>query len=419
MATEIAPHHAESVAALPSVGLAAREGDLYNIDAALTEEERAVRDSVRRFVDDRVLPIIGKAYVEGKFPKELIPELARLGVLGANLPEEYGCAGLNNVSYGLIMQELERGDSGIRSFASVQGALVMYPIFAFGSEEQRRRYLPRMAAGEVIGCFGLTEPDYGSNPSGMISTAREQADGSFLLNGSKMWITNGSQAHVAIVWAKTTMRGQPDDRSDKSIRGFIVPTDAPGFTAKDLKGKLSLRASDTSELLLEDVRVPADAILPKSGGLKSPLMCLTQARYGISWGAIGAAIACFEEAVSYSKNRVMFDRPIGGFQIQQARLADMLTEIVKAQLLSLHLGRMKDAGNFTPTQVSLAKRNNVSMATDVAREARRLLGGNGILAEYASMRHMANLESVYTYEGTHDIHTLILGQAITGISAFK
>ena len=419
MATEIAPHAAESVAALPSVQLKPRDADLFNIDAALTEEERAVRDSVRRFVDDRVLPIIGKAYVEGKFPKELIPEMAELGVLGANLPEEYGCAGLNNVAYGLIMQELERGDSGIRSFASVQGALVMYPIFAFGSEEQKRSYLPRMAAGEVIGCFGLTEPDYGSNPSGMITTAREQADGSFLLNGAKMWITNGSQAHVSIVWAKTMMRGQPEDRSDKSIRGFIVPTDSKGFTAKDQKGKLSLRASDTSELVLEDVRVPADALLPKSGGLKSPLMCLTQARYGISWGALGAAIACFEEAVSYSKNRVMFDRPIGGFQIQQARLADMLTEIVKGQLLSLHLGRMKDAGNFTPTQVSIAKRNNVSIATDVAREARRLLGANGILAEYASMRHMANLESVYTYEGTHDIHTLILGQAITGIGAFK
>ena len=421
MATEIAPtsRAAESVAALPSVQLAPRDSDLYNIDAALTEEERAVRDSVRQFVNDRVLPIIGKAYVEGKFPKELIPELAELGVLGANLPEEYGCAGLNNVAYGLIMQELERGDSGIRSFASVQGALVMYPIYAFGSEEQRRRWLPRMAAGEVIGCFGLTEPDYGSNPSGMITTAREQADGSFLLNGAKMWITNGSQAHVSIVWAKTTMRGQSEDRSDRSIRGFVVPTDTKGFTAKDQKGKLSLRASDTSELVLEDVRLPADAILPKSGGLKSPLMCLTQARYGISWGAVGAAMACFEEAVSYSKHRVMFDRPIGGFQIQQARLADMLTEIVKAQLLSLHLGRMKDAGTFTPTQVSLAKRNNVSMATDVAREARRLLGANGILAEYASMRHMANLESVYTYEGTHDIHTLILGQAITGIAAFK
>jgi glutaryl-CoA dehydrogenase len=418
MATEIAPNRAESTA-LPSVHLAPREGDLYNIDSALTEEERAVRDSVRRFVDERVLPIIGKCYVDGRFPKELIPEMAELGVLGANLPEEYGCAGLNNVAYGLIMQELERGDSGIRSFASVQGALVMYPIYAFGSEEQKRHWLPRMAKGEAIGCFGLTEPDYGSNPSGMITTARQEADGSFVLNGAKMWITNGSQAHVAVVWAKTQMHGQAEDRSDRSIRGFLVPTDSKGFRAKDQKGKLSLRASDTSELVLEDVHLPASAILPKSSGLKSPLMCLTQARYGISWGAIGAAMACYEEALSYSKNRVMFDKPIGAFQLQQARLADMLTEIVKGQLLSLHLGRMKDAGTFTPTQVSLAKRNNVSVATDIAREARRLLGANGILAEYASLRHMANLESVYTYEGTHDIHTLILGQAVTGFNAFK
>src|SRR4051794_24144167 len=388
--------------------------DFYNIDSALSEEERAVRDTVRAFVDEKVLPIIGDCYIEGRFPKELVPQMAELGMFGANLPEEYGCAGLNNVAYGLIMHELERGDSGVRSFASVQGALVMYPIYAFGSEEQKRHYLPKMAHGEIIGCFGLTEPDYGSNPSGMITRAREQKDGSWVINGAKMWITNGSTAQVAIIWAKTG-----DDKSDKSIRGFVVPTDSPGFTAKDQKGKLSLRASDTSELVLEDVRVPADALLPKSGGLKSPLMCLTQARYGISWGALGAAIACFEEAVSYSKNRVMFDRPIGGFQIQQARLADMLTEIVKGQLLSLHLGRMKDAGNFTPTQVSIAKRNNVSIATDVAREARRLLGANGILAEYAAMRHMENLESVYTYEGTDDVHALILGQAVTGLNAFK
>jgi len=388
--------------------------DFFNIDSALSEEERAVRDSVRRFVDDRVLPIIGDAYVAGRFPKELIPGMAELGVLGANLPEEYGCAGLNSVAYGLIMQELERGDSGIRSFASVQGALVMYPIYAFGSEEQRREYLPKMARGELIGCFGLTEPDYGSNPSGMITMAREQPDGSWVINGAKMWITNGSQADVAVVWAKTN-----DDRSDRSIRGFVVPTDAAGFTAKDQKGKLSLRASDTSELVLQDVRVGPEAILPKSGGLKSPLMCLTQARYGISWGAIGAAIACYEEALRYAKERVMFDRPIGGFQIQQQRLADMLTEIVKAQLVSLHLGRLKDAGTFTPQQVSLAKRNNVDIATDIAREARRLLGGNGILAEYGAMRHMANLESVYTYEGTHDVHSLILGQAVTGLNAFK
>ena len=388
--------------------------DFYDIDSVLTEEERAVRDSVRRFVDERVLPIIGDAYVQGRFPKELVPAMGELGVFGANLPEEYGCAGLNNVQYGLIMQELERGDSGVRSFASVQGALAMYPIYAFGSEEQKRAHLPKMAMGEIIGCFGLTEPDYGSNPSGMVTMAKEQADGSWLLNGSKMWITNGSTAQLCVVWAKTN-----GDPSDKSIRGFIVPTNTPGFSAKDQKGKLSLRASDTSELVFQDVHLPADALLPKSGGLKSPLMCLTQARYGISWGAIGAAMACFEEALDYSQQRVMFDRPIGGFQIQQARLADMLTEIVKAQLVSLHLGRLKDLGTFTPQQVSLAKRNNVSMATDIAREARRLLGANGILAEYGAMRHMANLESVYTYEGTHDVHTLILGQAVTGLSAFK
>jgi glutaryl-CoA dehydrogenase len=388
--------------------------DFYNIDSLLSEEEKAVRDSVRRFVDDKVMPIIGKAYVDGRFPREILPDLAELGVFGANLPDEYGCAGLNNVAYGLIMQELERGDSGVRSFASVQGALAMYPIYAFGSEEQKRKYLPKMAAGEVIGCFGLTEPDYGSNPSGMITMAKEQQDGTWLLNGAKMWITNGSTANIAVVWAKTN-----GDPSDKSIRGFVVPTDSKGFKAKDQKGKLSLRASDTSELVFQDLALPADAMLPKSGGLKSPLMCLTQARYGISWGAIGAAIACFEESLEYAKNRVMFDRPIGGFQIQQVRLADMLTEIVKAQLVSLHLGRMKDAGTFTPQQVSLAKRNNVSMATDIAREARRLLGANGILAEYSAMRHMENLESVYTYEGTDDVHALILGQAVTGLNAFK
>jgi glutaryl-CoA dehydrogenase len=388
--------------------------DFFDIDSALSEEERAVRDSVRRFVDERVLPIIGDAYVQGRFPRELIPEMGELGVFGANLPEEYGCAGLNNVQYGLIMQELERGDSGVRSFASVQGALAMYPIYAFGSEEQKRRWLPPMARGEVIGCFGLTEPDYGSNPSGMITMAKEQGDGSWVLNGSKMWITNGSTANIAVVWAKTN-----GDASDRSIRGFIVPTDTAGFKAKDQKGKLSLRASDTSELSFQDVHLPADAILPTSGGLKSPLMCLTQARYGISWGALGAAMACFEEALEYSKTRIMFERPIGGYQIQQVRLADMLTEIVKGQLVSLHLGRLKDAGTFTPQQVSLAKRNNVNIATEIAREARRLLGANGILAEYSAMRHMANLESVYTYEGTHDVHSLILGQAVTGLNAFK
>jgi len=399
---------------LPSGQLRPREGDLYNIDAALTEEERAVRDTVRRFVDDQVIPIIGQCYVDGRFPKEIIPAMAELGVFGANLPEEYGCAGMSNVAYGLICQELERGDSGVRSFASVQGSLVMYPIFAFGSEAQKKQYLPKLASAELIGCFGLTEPDFGSNPGGMITRAREQADGSWIITGAKMWITNGSTAHIAIIWAKT---GQTDDQG--SIRGFIVPTSTKGFTAKDQKGKLSLRASDTSELVLDDVHVPADALLPKSGGLKSPLMCLTQARFGIAWGAMGAAMACFEEAAAYSKSRVMFDRPIGAFQLQQARLAEMVTEIVKGQLLALHLGRMKDLGTFTPQQVSLAKRNNVNVATDIAREARRLLGANGILAEYSAMRHMANLESVYTYEGTHDIHTLVLGQAVTGLDAYR
>ncbi len=409
------PNDLETQSHLASPHLKPRAGDLFNIDAALTEEERAVRDAVRAFVDDKVLPIIGTCYVEGRFPKELIAEMGELGYFGANLPEEYGCAGLNNVMYGLIMQELERGDSGIRSFASVQGALVMYPIYAFGSEEQKKYWLPQMAKGTKIGCFGLTEPDYGSNPAGMITRARKQADDSWILNGAKMWITNGSTAHVAVVWAKT----EDADDAGHSIRGFLVPTDSKGFKAKDQKGKLSLRASDTSELVFDSVSLPADAILPKSGGLKSPLMCLTQARYGISWGALGAALACYEEALSYSKERVMFGRPIGGFQIQQVRLADMLTEIVKGQLVSLHLGRMKDAGTFTPQQVSLAKRNNVNIATDIAREARRLLGAVGILAEYHAMRHMANLESVYTYEGTHDVHSLILGMAETGLSAFE
>jgi glutaryl-CoA dehydrogenase len=364
--------------------------DFYDTEALLGEEERAARDTVRRWVDDTALPLVAECYLEGRFPVELVPEIGALGLLGANLPAEYGCAELNNVAYGLIMQELERGDS----------------------EAQRREWLPKLASGEAIGCFGLTEPDFGSNPGGLITTAREDGD-AWVLNGAKMWITNGSLAHVAIIWAKT---GALDDA--RSIRGFVVPTDTPGFTAKDQKGKLSLRASDTSELVLEDVRVPKDALLPRSAGLKSPLMCLTQARYGIAWGAIGAAMACYEEAVDYAKTRVMFDRPIGRFQIQQARLAEMLTEITKAQLLCVQLGRLKDRGTMTPQQVSLAKRNNVNMACECAREARRLLGASGILAEYQSMRHLANLESVYTYEGTHDIHTLVLGETITGLSAF-
>src|SRR5215212_7665283 len=386
--------------------------DFFAIDSQLSSDEIAVRDSVRQFVDEKVLPIIGNAYVEGRFPKELIPEMATLGLFGANLPEEYGCAGLNNVAYGLIMQELERGDSGIRSFASVQGALVMYPIYAFGSDEQKKHWLPLLASGQEIGCFGLTEPDFGSNPGGMITTARETKDG-WVLNGTKMWITNGSQATVSIIWAKT---GGVDDA--KSVRGFIVPTDTKGYTAKDQKGKLSLRASDTSEIHLQDVHLPKDAILPKSGGIKSPLMCLTQARYGIAWGAIGAAMACYDEALRYAGSRVMFNKPIAATQIQQVRLTEMLSEITKAQFMTLQLGRLKDAGTMTPDQVSLCKRNNVSMACDCAREARRLLGANGILVEYHSMRHMANLESVYTYEGTHDMHSLIVGQAITGLPAF-
>ena len=386
--------------------------DFYDVDSLLSEEERMVRDTIREWVEDRVVPIIGDAYVERRFPTELIPEIGELGMLGANLPAEYGCAELNNVSYGLIMQELERGDSGIRSFVSVQGALVMYPIYAFGSEEQRRSWLPGLAAGEKIGCFGLTEPDYGSNPAGMITRARETDDG-WVLNGTKMWITNGSMADVAVIWAQTGELGDT-----RGIRGFVVPTDTPGFSARDQKGKLSLLASDTSELVLEDVLLRADALMPGTNGLKSPLMCLTQARYGISWGAVGAAMACFHEAVDYAGQRVMFDGTIAGKQIQQVRIADMLTWITQGQLLCLRLGRLKDEGTMTPQQVSLAKRANVDMACNIAREARRLLGANGILAEYSAMRHMANLESVYTYEGTHDVHSLILGQTVTGVSAF-
>jgi glutaryl-CoA dehydrogenase len=386
--------------------------DFYDVDGLLSEDERAVRDTVRAWVDERVLPVMAEHYVAGTFPSELVPQMAELGLFGANLPEEFGCAGLNNVAYGLIMQELERGDSGVRSFASVQGALVMYPIHEFGSAAQRQRWLPELASGRAIGCFALTEPDYGSNPGGMLTLAKETGDG-WVLNGTKMWITNGATADLAVVWAKTGRREDPG-----SIRGFLVPTDTPGFAATNQRGKLSLRASDTSELVLQDVRLPRDALLPGTAGLKSPLMCLTAARYGIAWGAVGAAMACYDEALRYAKARVMFDKPIGGFQLQQARLVDMLTEITKAQLLCLRLGRLKDAGAMSAAQVSLAKRNNVDMATDVAREARRLLGANGILAEYQAMRHLANLESVYTYEGTHDVHTLILGQEITGLSAF-
>lgn len=385
--------------------------DFFNIDAFLTPEQKQIRDVVREFVDERVLPIIDEAWLDGRFPSEIVSEMAGLGVLGATLPEEYGCAGLDNIAYGLCMQELERGDSGLRSFASVQGALVMYPIFTFGSDEQKRRWLPKLAKGEKTGCFGLTEPDYGSNPAGMLTRARRKG-GSWILSGSKMWITNGSRADVAVVWAKT------DDGDESSIRGFLVERGMRGFSAKDQKGKHSLRASDTSELSFDDVELPEDAVLPKTGGLKSPLMCLTQARYGIAWGAIGAATACFEQALEYSKTREVFGVPLGAKQIQQERLAEMLTAITAAQLLAYQLGRLKDAGSVKPQQVSLAKRNNVDMACDVARTCRRMLGANGILAEYNPMRHMANLESVYTYEGTHDVHALILGQTLTGYSAF-
>jgi len=387
--------------------------DFFDADSLLAEDERAVRDTIREWVDERLIPVIGECYIGRRFPRELIPELAELGVFGANLPARYGCAELNNVAYGLLMQELERGDSGIRSFVSVQGSLVMYPIFEFGSDAQKDRWLPRLARGESIGCFGLTEPDHGSDPGGMITRAVQDGK-NWVLNGTKMWITNGSMADVAVIWAKT---GTGDD--SKSIRGFLVETNRDGFVAKDQKGKLSLLASDTSELSLQDVRVPAENMLPRSGGLKSPLMCLNQARYGIAWGAVGAAMACYHEALSYGKNRTQFDKPIAGFQLQQTRLVEMLCEITKGQLLCIQLGRLKDRGEVRHTQISLAKRNNVNMACEVAREARRLLGANGILVEYHSMRHMANLESVYTYEGTHDIHGLIVGEEITGISAIS
>ncbi|MFY9558164.1 MAG: acyl-CoA dehydrogenase family protein [Blastocatellia bacterium] len=384
--------------------------DVLGISALLSEEERLVQSEVRKYVESEIRPIIAACFEEGRFPAELIPSLAELGVLGANLPEEYGCAGMNNVAYGLVMQELEAGDSGIRSFASVQGALCMYPIFQFGSEEQKRRWLPQMAAGKVIGCFGLTEPNFGSNPSGMVTRAKRVADG-WLLNGSKAWITNGSMAHIAVVWAKTD--------EDDEIRGFIVEKGVKGFGTRETHHKLSLRASDTSELVFEDCLIPEQNLLPGSKGLKSPLMCLTQARYGISWGVIGAAMSCFDVALKYSKERVQFGRPIAGFQLTQKKLAEMATEISKAQLLSLHIGRLKDAGKLKPVHVSMAKMNNVSMALQCTRESRSILGANGITGEYPIMRHMCNLESVYTYEGTHEVHTLVLGQHLTGLSAFE
>ena len=381
--------------------------DFYALDELLSDEQKLVRDTVRRFVSDRCLPIIEEHQARGEFPTELIGPLAELDLLGANLPEEYGCAGLQSSTYGLIMQELERGDSGIRSFVSVQGALCMYPIFEFGSEEQRRRWLPEMATAKVIGCFGLTEPDAGSDPGAMRTRAVRDGD-DWVLNGVKMWITNGTMAHVSIVWADT----------DDGIRGFIVPTDTRGFQALHVKGKYSLRASDTAELVLDDVRVPADAVLPGTGGLKSPLMCLNQARYGIAWGAIGAAQACLDEALRYAGNRIVFNSPIASKQLIQELLAEMASEITKAQMLCWRLGQLKDAGQAKPAQISMAKRNNVRMALETARRCREILGGNGILDEYQVFRHLVNLETVYTYEGTHQVHTLIIGQALTGLSAF-
>jgi len=384
--------------------------DVLGIGALLSDEERLTQSEVRRFVDSEITPIIAQCFEEARFPVDLIPALAELGVLGANLPEEYGCAGMNNVAYGLVMQELEAGDSGIRSFASVQGALCMYPIFQFGSEDQKRKWLPQMAAGKVIGCFGLTEPNFGSNPSGMLTRARRVSDG-WLLNGSKAWITNGTMAQIAVVWAKTD--------EDDEIRGFIVERATKGFTTRETHHKLSLRASDTSQLFFEDCLIPDENLLPGSGGLKSPLMCLTQARYGIAWGAMGAAMSCFDTALKYSKERVQFGRSLAGFQLTQKKLAEMATEISKAQLLCLHLGRMKDAGTLRPVHVSMGKMNNVAMALECARTSRGILGANGITGEYPIMRHMCNLESVYTYEGTHEVHTLVLGQHLTGESAFE
>ena len=380
--------------------------DYYALDDLFTHEERVVRDTVRELVSSRVMPGIGKHFSAGTFPHELVPVFGEMGLLGPSLTG-YGCAGVTPSAYGLICQELERGDSGIRSFCSVQSSLVMYPIWAFGSEDQKQKYLPEMAAGKMIGCFGLTEPDFGSNPNGMLTTARRVAGG-YSITGTKRWITNGSLAGVALVWAKL----------DGVVRGFLVPTKTPGFAAKDIHGKWSLRASVTSELVLEDVVVGEDALLPGVTGMKGPLSCLSQARFGICYGAVGAAMACYDEALSYAKDRVQFSRPIAGYQLVQQKLVEMVAAITQAQLLCWRLGKLKEANQLKPSQISLAKRTCVAMARDVARDARDILGANGITDEYQCGRHMLNLESVYTYEGTHDIHTLVVGQDITGLAAF-
>jgi glutaryl-CoA dehydrogenase len=381
--------------------------DFYRTDDLLTEEERLVRSTVARFVDQRFLPIIADHYERATFPMEILPELARLGVFGMHL-QGYGAAGMSNVMYGLACQELERGDSGLRSFVSVQGSLCMFPIHRYGSEEQKERWLPFMARGEVLGCFGLTEPEFGSNPGGMATRARRDGD-DWVINGTKRWITNGNVAHLAIVWART----------EQGIRGFLVETSTRGFQAREIHHKLSMRASVTSELILDDVRVPARNELPGAQGLKAPLSCLNEARYGIVWGVLGAAIACYRSALEYAKARVQFDRPIAGYQLTQEKLVNMLTEITKGQLLALQLGRLKDQGTATSTQISMAKLNNVREALQIAREARTILGANGISLEYPVMRHMNNLETVLTYEGTSEIHMLAIGEEITGLSAFK
>lgn len=384
--------------------------DYMGFQGLLTDEEKLVRETARQFVNEEVLPIIEEHALNETFPSHLIGKMGELGFYGPNLPEKYGCAGLSNVAYGLLMYELERGDSGLRSFASVQGSLVMYPIYAYGSEAQKEYWLPKLATGEKIGCFGLTEPDFGSNPSGMRTNAVREANGKWRINGSKMWITNGSVADVAVVWAKT----------DEGVRGFLVEKGTPGFSAPKMHGKWSLRASVTSELVFEDVIVDEEqSLLPNVKGLKGPLGCLTQARYGIAWGALGAADACYQAALEYSLSRIQFDKPIASYQLQQRKLAEMVTEITKGQLLVMQLGRLKDQGNYSPAQVSMAKMNNVHVAINICRTARTILGANGIMSEYPIMRHANNLEAVYTYEGTHDMHLLIIGEKVTGISAFR
>jgi glutaryl-CoA dehydrogenase len=389
--------------------------DFIQFDSLLSEDELLVRANTRAFIEDNLIPIIEQCNNDGRFPRQLVRPMGELGFYGATL-EGYGCAGMNNVEYGLMTQELERGDSGIRSFVSVQSALVMYPIHAFGSEQQKEQWLPKMATGEKLGCFGLTEPDFGSNPGGMRTRARKDGD-HYILNGEKMWITSGSLADVAVIWAKVEAPGIAPE--DLQIRGFLVETDRPGFSASDVHDKWSLRASVTSGLALQDVRIPAANLLPKSDGLKSPLMCLSQARYGISWGAIGAAMACYDTALQYAKQRRQFrNEPIASHQLIQEKLTWMITEITKAQLLALQVGRLKDLGKAAFQHISMAKKNNVWMALECARMARDILGANGITSDYPIMRHMMNLESVKTYEGTDDIHTLIIGQSITGISSF-